>query len=153
PRTRAQRSVIQIALLLGLVAGMSGCMTIMIELAMKRISLTVLVTALWALVATSYTLFEAAAARLALVAEDYAWRPRLALLAQLAGLTALGLWHQWSAGVSGIGGQSCGLIAVAIIAGGALGMATEADHAGPPRRRRWLALLFAQGALTGNHLT
>ena len=148
PRTRSQRSVIQIVLMLGLVLGMSGSMAIANDVGRRGVELGPMLVSFGAIFAVSYLLFETAAARLSLVAEDYAWRPRVALLVLLAGECAYKLWRPFEQD-----GALSDVVAIAIIACGALGMATEADRAGPPRGRRWPLSLFAPGALSGFRLT
>jgi hypothetical protein len=152
PRTRSQRGVVQIALMAVLTLSIPFCVFGAVQVAQGGFDVGTLLTAAWLVLTTSYILFEEAAARLSMAAEDYAWRPRTALLVQLIGLTALGLWHQASTRLE-LDGMTFQFLAVAIIACAALGMATEADHAGPPRRGRSRWSLFAPGALTGFRLT
>ena len=149
PGTRAQRSVAQIVLMVALFMGMSSCMLMVNDVGRRGVPTHDLLIPVWAVFGSSYTLFEAAAARMALPTEDYAWRPRRALILQLVALTAFGIWQHLVD--DGFNGKMCHMLAVLIIGAGAFGMAFEADAAGPARRRRFS--LLAPGALSGLRLT
>ncbi|HET6149788.1 MAG TPA: hypothetical protein VFH68_19775 [Polyangia bacterium] len=162
PTTRAQRGVLQILVLVGLICGLSACVSFAMEVGRRGVDTYNLVASLWGVVSVGFVLFEAAAARISLPTENYAWRPRLALIVLLIGVTALGVWAHvrvWGFGVPGpifpdfvdYSARNFHLLTVLIISAGALAMATEADRAGPPGHRRFS--LFAPGALAGFRLT
>ena len=147
PTTRAQRGVLQIVVLVGLICGMSGSMSFVMEVGRQGVAPFTLASAIWGVLSVGVVLFEAAAARMALPTENYAWRPRLALIVQLIGVTALGLWN-----ISmGATAEFFQVLSVVIISAGALAMATEADRAGPPGGKTWS--LLAPGAQAGFRLS
>ena len=166
PTTRAQRGVLQILVLVGLICGLSACVSFAMEVGRQGVDTYNLVASLWGVLGVGFVLFEAAAARMSLPTENYAWRPRVALIVLLMGVTALGAWeHVRVWGFPALEAVSFGpgspwpiytarnfhLLSVLIISAGALAMATEADRAGPPGQKR-LSLL-APGALAGFRLT
>jgi hypothetical protein len=128
---------------------MSGSVSFAMEVGRQGVEPFNLMASIWGVLSVGFVLFEAAAARMSLPTEDYAWRPRVALIVQLVGVTALGLWRRamfpasWTT-------EFFQLLSVAIVSAGALAMATEADRAGPAGRRSWL---LAPGALSGFRLS
>lgn len=149
PTTRAQRGVLQIVVLVGLICGMSGSVSFAMEVGRRGVEPFELVASLWGVLSVGLVLFEAAAARMSLPTEDYAWRPRAALIVQLVGVTGLGLWRRAMFPARSTT-EFFQLLSVVIICAGALAMATEADRAGPAGRR---SSLLAPGALSGFRLS
>lgn len=150
PTTRAQRGVLQTVVLVGLICGMSGSVSFAMEVGRRGVEPFNLLASVWGVLSVGLVLFEAAAARMSLPTESYAWRPRVALIVQLIGVTALGLWSRTMS--HGATAEFFQVLSVVIIGAGALAMASEADQAGPPSQKKRLSL-FAPGALSGFRLS
>ena len=149
--------VLIFALLQGLLMGMSTALA-MVEIARKALSDAAVWVGIGAvafgMVTTAVLLFEAAAARLSLVTENYAWGPRLAFTVQALGglaLFALGWWAADFDSDVAVAGQ---VVACLYFASVGLFVATDRDgmaraHVRTDRSR---LSLFKPGALRGYRL-